>query len=84
MESNCGMPRFNEGEKTFGEALAGVQELPRNLKKDKDDRANAVEIKFYLTVTDELGNLATGMVSIVANYGLTLKWKNKPEVAKKV
>jgi len=51
--------------------IAQIEELP----------VSEAEIKFGLTTSGELGNMAIGKVGLGVNYEVTLKWK-KPESSK--
>jgi hypothetical protein len=70
-----------KAKKTFQQALAGAKAQAKLLLKEIDDlQVSEAEIKFGLTTTGELGNLAIGKIGLDVNYEVTLKWK-KPEVS---
>ena len=61
---------------TFQEAVAGAKAQAKLLLKEIEDlHVSEAEIKFGLTTTGELGNLAIGKIGLDLNYEVTLKWK---------
>lgn len=65
-----------KAKKKFGEALQGAKAQARLLLQEIEDlHVEEAEIKFGLTTTGELGNLAIGKIGLGVNYEVTLKWK---------
>lgn len=64
--------------KKFREALAAAKDQAKILLEEIEElHVEEAEIKFGLTTTGEVGNLAIGKVGIDVNYEITLKWKSK-------
>ena len=63
--------------KKFSDALKDVKAQAKILMHEIEElHVDEAEIKFGLTTTGELGNLAIGKVGVDVNYEVTLKWKN--------
>ena len=63
------------------EALKGAKAQAKILLEEIEGlHVNEAEIKFVLTTTGELGNLAIGKVGLDVNYEVTLKWMRKEQV----
>jgi hypothetical protein len=62
--------------KSFNDALKEAKTQAKLLIEQIEDLpVNEAEIKFGLTTTGELGNLAIGKIALGVNYEVTLKWK---------
>ena len=62
--------------KTFQEAFKEAKLQAKLLIEQLEELpVGEAEIKFGLTTTGELGNIAVGKVGVKANYEVTLKWK---------
>ena len=60
----------------FTQAIQGAKTQARLLLDEiKDLHVDEAEVKFGLTATGEVGNLAIGKVGMGVNYEVTLKWK---------
>jgi hypothetical protein len=72
---------FKEGvivkaQRKFSEAFKEAKTQAQILVKEIEElHVNEAEIKFGLTTTGEIGNLAIGKVGMDVNYEVTLKWK---------
>ncbi|MCP4359833.1 MAG: hypothetical protein GY796_17640 [Chloroflexi bacterium] len=65
--------------KSFSEALKAAKiQASLLLQEIEDLHVDEAEIKFGLSTTGELDNLALGRVGLGVNYEVTLKWKKKP------
>ena len=71
-----------KAKKAFTEAFKGAKAQAALLIKELDGLPiSEAEIKFGLTTSGELGNLAIGKIGLGVNYEVTLTWK-KSETAK--
>lgn len=62
--------------KSFSQALKEAKVQAQLLLQEIEDlQVNEAEIKFGLTTTGELGNLALGKIGLGVNYEVTLMWK---------
>ena len=69
-------------QKKFSEAFKEIKAQAKILLKEIEDlHVDESEVKFGLTATGEVGNLAIGKIGMGVNYEVTLKWK-KPETSK--
>jgi len=60
----------------FSEAIKGAKtQASMLLDEIKDLHVDEAEVKFGLTATGEVGNLAIGKIGMGVNYEVTLKWK---------
>lgn len=75
-------PVIVRAKKSFSEAIAGAKAQAKLLLKEVEDlHVSEAEIKFGLTATGEVSNLAIGKLGLDVNYEVTLKWV-KPQPAK--
>jgi len=73
--------KIQEAKETFDKALDSVRVSALQIRKKLHDvQADAVEVKFGLKATGEMGGnmFAVGKVGIEANYEVTLKWSKQP------
>ena len=73
---------FKEGsiiqaQKKFPEVFQAAKTQALVLLKEIETlHVDEAEVKFGLSATGELGNLAIGKIGMGVNYEITLKWKN--------
>ena len=60
----------------FTDAIKGAKTQAQLLLKEINElKVDEAEIKFGLTATGEVGNIAIGKIGMGVNYEVTLKWK---------
>jgi hypothetical protein len=60
----------------FTDAIKGARTQAQILLNEINElKVNEAEIKFGLTATGEVGNIAIGKIGMDVNYEVTLKWK---------
>ena len=65
-----------KAQKKFTDAFKEAKTQAQILLKELNElKVNEAEIKFGLTATGEVGNLAIGKIGMDVNYEVTLKWK---------
>jgi len=73
-----------KAKKKFTEVLQEVKVQARLLLKELEElHIDEAEIKFGLTTTGELGNMAICKMGMDVNYEITLKWKKPRAESKK-
>jgi hypothetical protein len=75
-KASIGGNKIVKAQMKFSEALKGVKMQAKSLLKEIEDlHVNEAEIKFGITTSGELGNMAIGKIGVDVNYEITLKWK---------
>ena len=79
-----GKPGVEKSEKKFSEALESMRRSAIAIKRKLEGLgADEVEVKFGLVTTSKAGFFEVAELGVEANYEVTLKWKNTPQVEKK-